>query len=131
MEYLTSLILDTFLRGTVLAAGFTVGVAAGVCAGCKVFWGRAVSGGNDVSLGSASPSTILSCIGFAVASAGEAAILLDINSIVTGSIIKIFVFFIGRLSFHLAMLLENRWRTSGICIYIRVIFTSDLIISLC
>ena len=32
MEYLTSLILATFLRGTVLDAGFTAGVAAGVCA---------------------------------------------------------------------------------------------------
>ena len=89
-----------------------------------------MSGGNDVFWGSASSSTILSCdtvscIGFAIASAGEAAILLDINSMVTGSIIKIFMFFIGRLSFHLAMFLESICGTFGIRIYIWVIFTSS------
>ena len=67
-----------------------------------------MSVGNDVSLGSVSLSSVLfcdtvSCMGFVIASAGEVAILLDINSMVTGSIIKIFLFFIGRLSFHLAM----------------------------
>ncbi len=87
-----------------------------------------MSGGNDVSLGTASLSIILSCdtascMEFAIASAGEIAILLDINSMVTGSIIKIFMFFIDRLSFHLAMSWESICGTSGICIYIWVIFT--------
>ena len=53
--------------------------------------------GKDVSFGSSSPvlsCDAASCIGFAIAPVGEDTILLDINRMITGSNIKIFLFFI-------------------------------------
>ena len=82
--------------------------------------------GKEVSFGSSSPvlsCDAASCIGFAIAPVEENVILLDINRMTTGSNIKILLFFIDSISFHLVMFWESRFGILDICIYIWYIFT--------